>query len=91
MRIALVDSLVVGTRQALKIRVVDAIAAGTTTVILDLATCPWIDSSGLGVLVSIARKLREAGGSLVLEQVNEDLRVLLELSRMDTVLTVAPP
>lgn len=89
LRLVLADSLIVANRQALKIRVVEAIAAGQSTVVLDLSECGYIDSSGLGVLVSLAKKCQAAGGSLVLENVNEELCTLLELSRMDTVLTVA--
>src|SRR4051812_5171779 len=87
-RIALTDALIVGNRQAFKIRVLEAIERGESRVLLDVADCPYIDASGLGVLVSLSKKCRAAGGELVLERVHDDLKLLLELSHIDTVLTV---
>lgn len=87
-RIVLTESLIVANRQALKIRVLEAIDRGESRVMLDVADCPYIDASGLGVLVSLSKRCRAAGGELVLEHAHDDLRTLLELSRIDTVLTV---
>ena len=47
------------------------------------------DSSGLGVLVSLSKKIREQGGELRLSSLNEDLRTLFELTKLDTLFRIA--
>jgi anti-sigma B factor antagonist len=80
--------LVVGNRQQLKAHVLEALAVGARDIVLDLIDCLDIDSSGLGVLVAISKKVREAGGQLQLVHVPEDIRTILEVSRLDTILAV---
>lgn len=81
--------LIVGNRHELKKRVVDALGAGDTKFVIDFSSTGYIDSSGLGVLVSLAKKVREAGGDLKLAALNEDLRTLFELTKLDTLFTIA--
>lgn len=88
-RFHLDPALIVGNRQAFKQQVCDLIACGRSHVVLDLTQCGYIDASGLGVLVSIAKKLREAGGSLLLEHVNEDVRALFGYTKLDTIFAIA--
>lgn len=87
-RVVLTVELIVANRQHLKARVLDAIARGQSTVILSGERCMYIDSSGLGAILSLAKKCREAGGSLVLEHVGPDMRYLLEQTKIDTILGV---
>jgi anti-sigma B factor antagonist len=81
--------LIVGNRHELKKRVVDALGTGDTKFVIDFSSTGYIDSSGLGVLVSLAKKVREAGGDLKLAALNEDLRTLFELTKLDTLFTIA--
>ena len=46
--------LIVGNRQELKQKVLDEAEAGARKVLIDFAKAGYIDSSGLGVLVSLA-------------------------------------
>ena len=48
-----------------------------------------IDSSGLGVLVSLSKKIREQGGELRLANLNDDLKTLFELTKLDTLFQIA--
>jgi len=75
--------LVVTNRQEFKQAILDAVAQGARLVVVDFATSGYIDSSGLGALVSLSRRLREAGGDLRLVGLNDDLRTLFELTRLD--------
>ena len=81
--------LIVGNRQDLKQRVLDELANGTTRVLVDFARAGYIDSSGLGVLVSLAKRLRDEGGELKLCNLNDDLRTLFELTKLDTLFSIA--
>ena len=53
--------------------------------VLDFARCGYIDSSGLGTLISISRMARENGVLLTLRGLNDDLRTLFELNKLDTI------
>ncbi len=75
--------LVVGNRQEFKQAILDQVEQGATTVVIDFTRSPYIDSSGLGALVSLGKRLREMGGDLRLAGLNDDLRTLFELTRLD--------
>lgn len=81
--------LIVANRQELKQVIQDALDAGTRKFVLDFGPTAYIDSSGLGALVSINRKVREQGGELRLAGLNEDLRSLFELTKLDTLFLIA--
>lgn len=57
-------------------------------VIANLADVAYIDASGLGALVTARKRIRFAGGDLELAGLNEDLRVLLEITKLDTLFTI---
>lgn len=81
--------LIVGNRQELKQKVLDALDSGTRKFVVDFGKTGYIDSSGLGVLVSLSKKIREQGGELRLAGLNEDLQTLFELTKLDTLFTIA--
>ncbi|HVM42600.1 MAG TPA: STAS domain-containing protein [Gemmatimonadales bacterium] len=80
--------LIVGNRQELKQRVLDAIEAGDRKFLIDFSRTGYIDSSGLGVLVSLSKKIRDEGGDLRLAGLNEDLKTLFELTKLDTLFAI---
>ena len=63
-----------------------AVAEGNRRLIVDLAEVPFIDSSGLGALVSGLKAARLAGGDLRIAEPNEQARVILELTTLNRVL-----
>ena len=81
--------LIVGNRQDLKQKVLDALDGGARKFVVDFSKTGYIDSSGLGVLVSLSKKIREQGGELRLAGLNEDLQTLFELTKLDTLFTIA--
>jgi anti-sigma B factor antagonist len=80
--------LIVGNRQELKQLIQEALDHGERKFLLDFAQAGYIDSSGLGALVSISKKVRESGGELRLSGLNEDLRSLFELTKLDTLFAI---
>ena len=76
--------LVVSNRQEFKQLVLDEVERGARQVVVDFANTAYIDSSGLGALVSLGKRIRESGGELRLAALNDDLRTLFELTRLDT-------
>ena len=81
--------LIVGNRQELKQKVLEHLEAGDRKFVIDFSDTGYIDSSGLGVLVSLSKKIREQGGELRLSSLNEDLRTLFELTKLDTLFRIA--
>jgi anti-sigma B factor antagonist len=80
--------LVVANRQELKQMVLKALEDGELKFVVDFSDTGYIDSSGLGVLVSVSKKIREAGGDLRLCGLNDDLRMLFELTKLDTLFSI---
>jgi len=82
--------LIVGNRQELKGMVQEGLDQGERKFVIDCTQTGYIDSSGLGALVSLSRKVREQGGELRIAGLNEDLRALFELTKLDTLFHVSP-
>ncbi len=80
--------LIVANRQELKNVVLDRLREGDLRFLVDFAETGYVDSSGLGVLVSLSKKVRERGGELVLAGLNEDLRTLFQLTKLDTLFRI---
>ena len=80
--------LIVGNRQELKQKILEALEAGDRKFLIDFTRTGYIDSSGLGVLVSLSKKIREQGGELRLAGLNEDLQTLFELTKLDTLFSI---
>ena len=80
--------LIVGNRQELKQKVLEALEGGAKKFVIDFSRTGYIDSSGLGVLVSLSKKIREQGGDLRLAGLNEDLQTLFELTKLDTLFSI---
>ena len=87
--ISVEGQLIVGNRQELKNLVQDTLEEGDRKFLIDFSGTAYIDSSGLGALVSISKKIREQGGELRLAELNEDLRSLFELTKLDTLFAIA--
>ena len=80
--------LIVGNRHELKQKVLDALEAGERKFLVDFSDTGYIDSSGLGVLVSLSKKIREIDGQLRLAGLNDDLHTLFELTKLDTLFAI---
>jgi anti-anti-sigma factor len=69
-------------------RLTGAIAEGTTQFVVDLAEVPFIDSTGLGALVSGLKAARRVEGDLRLATPSPQVRKLLRLTTLDRVFTI---
>lgn len=54
-------------------------------IVVDLANATWMNSSGLGMLVSGLSSIRSSGGDLRLVNVSERMRRPMEITRLDSV------
>ncbi len=64
------------------------VLAGADVVLIDLKEVTFVDSSGLGALVSALKTVRSSGGKLCICSINEHVRMLFELTSMDRVFDV---
>jgi len=76
------------TSPALKSALVDAASNGCRTVIVDLGKVPFIDSSGLGVLVGALRRVRESDGELRIVSGSETVVKIMRITGLDRVFTL---
>jgi anti-sigma B factor antagonist len=81
--------LIVGNRQELKNLVSERLEAGERRFVIDFSRTGYIDSSGLGALVTISKQVREQGGEMRLAGLNDDLRTLFELTKLDTLFAIS--
>ncbi|HSI90785.1 MAG TPA: STAS domain-containing protein [Adhaeribacter sp.] len=56
---------------------------------IDLSSVRFINSSGIGVLVSLLTKFRNRGGELVLINPSEHMRKLLIITKLNAIFTIA--
>jgi anti-anti-sigma factor len=83
------DKLVVSNRFELRERVLSALDCGVRAIVLDLSPTDYVDSAGLGTLVLLTKRARDAGGRMVLSGLNDRVADLLRLTRLDQVLEQA--
>ena len=70
------------TVQRLRERFGLLVAQGHRSIVVNLASVDYIDSSGLATLISLYRRLRAAGGQLMLVNVSERIMRALRQARM---------
>ena len=81
--------LIVGNRHELKELVARRLAASDRRFVIDFSNTGYIDSSGLGALVTMSKQVREQGGELRIAGLNDDLRALFELTKLDTLFSIS--
>ena len=65
-----------------------AIAETPNELVVDLSGVPFVDSTGLSVLVRAQKRLRPIAGTVVIRGANERVSMTLQLTKLNTVLTV---
>lgn len=76
------------TSPILKSYIIDAFEDGCTDLILDLEGVGFIDSSGLGVLVSALRRVKERSGTMRIVCTRESILKILRITGLDKVFPI---
>jgi anti-anti-sigma factor len=63
---------------------------GVPNLILDLSEVKYVDSSGLSAILTANRLWKNLGSFVLTGIVHETVRKLIEISRLDSVLTILP-
>ena len=58
--------------------------------VVDLSGVTYIDSSGLAVLINATRDVEDYGGILMLAEVREEVRPILETARLENYFLIFP-
>jgi anti-sigma B factor antagonist len=66
----------------------DVLATGKNQILLGLGDVNYIDSSGIGELVSALTAVKNAGGSLKLLQLTKKVKDLLQITKLYTVFDI---
>ncbi|MEB3278138.1 MAG: STAS domain-containing protein [Lyngbya sp.] len=61
---------------------------GAEIILIDFEGVTFMDSSGLGALVLALKTVRAAGGKLMVCSINEQIKILFELTSMDKVFEI---
>ncbi|MCY6959351.1 STAS domain-containing protein [Clostridium brassicae] len=65
-----------------------SIQEGKKHFVLDFSECFFVDSTGLGVLVSAYKKCKELNGELILKNINPDVMRVFKLTRLDSIFNI---
>ncbi|TCD01708.1 STAS domain-containing protein [Pedobacter psychroterrae] len=68
--------------------VFEEIESGESNIVISFENVEYLDSSFLGALVAILKKLTPIGGKLVLVELNNDIQNLFELTRLDKIFII---
>ena len=86
--VILSGSLYIESVAKLRGDVLQAIDQGKIHLIFDMHNLEYIDSAGLGVLITVQKRVRQKGGNVVIRGLKGDVRELFELTRLDKVFDI---
>lgn len=83
--ISVAGALDASTSEDFKVYVNGLIERDHDHLVVDLSAIPFMDSSGLGALVSLFKRVRARGGDLKLAAANDTVHKVFTLTRLDRV------
>ena len=72
----------------IKKQVLDLLTEGLVHFVIDFSNTDSVDSSGVGVLVSLSKSIKESEGSLLLKNLNSDVRGFFEETELDRIFNI---
>lgn len=86
--VGLTGELDLGTSPDLHAELIRLIETKPRRIILDMRELAYIDSSGVGTLVDAHRRLKKEGGNVVLVGLQQRVRSVFEITRLDSFFTI---
>src|SRR5438105_2331445 len=77
-----------GTAGVFRAEVRDLLDAGAARIVLDMSEVSFLDSGGIGGIISGVRLVRKAGGDLRIARPSPQANMVLELTSLNKVLPV---
>ncbi|HDS09236.1 MAG TPA: anti-sigma factor antagonist [Firmicutes bacterium] len=75
-------------RMAFEGEIIKLSEKGNNKIVIDFSKTKYIDSSCLGVIAGFISRLRETGGDIRLCSINNNIRKILEMTNLHTVITI---
>ncbi len=72
----------------LKDEIMKLIESGYLKIVMDLRNVEYMDSSGLGVIVSTLKKIKTVNGKLIISSPRSSIKQIFELTSLDKVFNV---
>ncbi len=73
------------TSPELKEILIDALDKKDGNIIIDGESLDYVDSTGLGALISILKRVREKGNNVYLKNIKPNIRKLFDITKLDKV------
>jgi anti-sigma B factor antagonist len=86
--VAVAGEIDVYTSPLLQERLVEVLRDGSASIVLDLSAVTFLDSTGLGVLITGLKRCRSADGDLVLVTAQPNVLKVLEITGLNDVFQV---
>lgn len=86
--VTVTDSLLVNESSVLREKILELIKQGNIHFLFDFSKLNIIDSSGLGVLVSIHKRVKERDGKLIIKGLHGEVKKIFELTRLTKVFDI---
>ena len=67
-----------------------ALSTGTTKIGIDLSGVGHIDSTGLGLLINLSKKMAKEGGHCIFAAPSNTVQLVMKATNTDKVLTIVP-
>lgn len=67
-----------------------ATRSGASRIIVDMGGITFMDSTGLATLIRFMKQCRAAGGDLCLANLQQPVRIIFELTRLDSAFMICP-
>ncbi len=87
-RVTLAGDVDMGSAPVLRKALLEVIETPFDRLVLDLAGVNYIDSSGVGTIVELRRRTDRSGGDLVLAGLQERVRSVFEITKLDKFFTI---
>ncbi|MDW7674519.1 MAG: STAS domain-containing protein [Bacillota bacterium] len=88
-RVLLDAKLTVDKVEVIRKELYSKLAKGEKHYIIDFSKCEFIDSTGLGLLLSFLKRTIDAGGKLILcSLISPNVKEIFNLTRLDLVFTI---
>jgi anti-sigma B factor antagonist len=88
--VTLVGEVDVYTAPALRTRLVEAVESDCSSLVVDMTHVDFIDSSGLGVLVGILKRVSEQGSTMAIVSDREVVLKVFRITGLDRVFPIVP-
>jgi anti-sigma B factor antagonist len=86
--VAVAGEVDVYTSPLLQERLVEVLRGGSSSIVLDLSAVTFLDSTGLGVLITGLKRCRSADGDLVLVTTQPNVLKVLEITGLNDVFQI---